>query len=157
MCIFPLHLAAAIRSIKGAPSLRFVVHLVAQAIRNAIRANRFARVIRNSNPYFHSASGRFARIARISDSRESPDSRELCESTRPNHATKVVHVCVSCWHRGFSGMSKPMVCLGQPGGFHKNAGNHANEDDCQLSKKILWIFSSNLPGNFALKSGGDFW
>ena len=34
--------------------------LVARAIRNAIRANRFARIIRNSNPYFYSASGRFA-------------------------------------------------------------------------------------------------
>ena len=26
-----------------------------------------------------------------------------------------------------------------------------------LSRNILWIFSSNLPGNFALKNGGDFW
>ena len=34
--------------------------LVARAIRNAIRANRFARIIRNWNPYFYSASGRFA-------------------------------------------------------------------------------------------------
>ena len=43
--------------------------LVARAIRNAIRANRFARIIRNRklNPYFYSASGRFARITRISD------------------------------------------------------------------------------------------
>ena len=54
----------------------FVIYLVAQAIRNAIRANRFARIdsreiIRNWNPYFYSASGRFARITRISDSRES--------------------------------------------------------------------------------------
>ena len=62
--------------------------LVAQAIRNAIRANRFARIIRNWHPYFYSASGRFARITRISDSRESPDSRESCESIRANHATK---------------------------------------------------------------------
>ena len=63
-------------------------NLVARAIRNAIRANRFARIIRNWNPYFYSASGRFARITRISDSRESPDSRESCESIRANHATK---------------------------------------------------------------------
>ena len=56
--------------------------LVARAIRNAIRANRFARIIRNRNPYFYSASGRFARITRISDSRESPD------SIHANHATK---------------------------------------------------------------------
>ena len=28
---------------------------------------------------------------------------------------------------------------------------------CPLSKKLLWIFYSNLPGNFALKNGGDFW
>ena len=26
-----------------------------------------------------------------------------------------------------------------------------------LSRNILWIFSSNLRGNFALKNGGDFW
>ena len=63
--------------------------LVARAIRNAIRANRFPRIIRNWNPYFYSASGRLARITRISDSRESPDSRESCESIRANHATKV--------------------------------------------------------------------
>ena len=61
--------------------------LVARAIRNAICANRFARIIRNWNPYFYSASGRFARITRISGSRESPDSRESCESIRANHAT----------------------------------------------------------------------
>ena len=67
-------------------SLEF--NLVARAIRNAIRANRFARIIRNWNPYFYSASGRFARSTRISDSRESPDSRESCESIRANHATK---------------------------------------------------------------------
>ena len=63
--------------------------LVARAIRNAIRVNRFARIIRHRNPYFYSASGRFARITRISDSRESPDSRESCESIRANHATKM--------------------------------------------------------------------
>ena len=63
-------------------------NLVARAIRNAVRANRFARIIRNRNPYFYSASGRFARITGISDSRESLDSRELCESIRANHATK---------------------------------------------------------------------
>ena len=65
---------------------------MARAIRNAIRANRFARIIRNLNPYFYSASGRFGRITRISDSRESPDSRESCESIRANHATKVQNV-----------------------------------------------------------------
>ena len=54
----------------------------------AICANRFARIIRNCDPYFYSASSRFARITRISDSRESPDSRESCESIRANHATK---------------------------------------------------------------------
>ena len=66
---------------------RVAADLVARAIRNAIRANRFARIIRNWHPYFSSASGRFARITRISDSRESPDSRESCESIRTNHAT----------------------------------------------------------------------
>ena len=28
---------------------------------------------------------------------------------------------------------------------------------CLLSRRILWIFFSRLPGNFALKNGGDFW
>ena len=91
--LFLKHLA---RFARIASSLRFVLKsrdshpvlaLVARAIRNAIRANRFARIIRNQNPYFYSASGRFARITRISDSRESPDSRE---SIRENHATKVL-------------------------------------------------------------------
>ena len=67
------------------------INLVARAIRNVIRANRFARIIRNWDPYFYSASGRFARISRSSDSRESPDSRESCESIRANHATKNIN------------------------------------------------------------------
>ena len=62
--------------------------LVAQVIRNAIRANQFARIICNWNPHFYSGSGQFGRITRISDSRESPDLRESCESIRANHATK---------------------------------------------------------------------
>ena len=49
---------------------------------------RFARIIRNSKPYFYTASGWLARIIRISDSRGSPDSRESCKSIRVNHATK---------------------------------------------------------------------
>ena len=49
--------------------------LVARVIRDAIHANRLVRIIRNWNPNFYSASGRFARITRISDSRESPDAR----------------------------------------------------------------------------------
>ena len=28
---------------------------------------------------------------------------------------------------------------------------------CPLSRRLLWIFSSNLPGNLALKIAGDFW
>ena len=52
--------------------------------------DRFARIIRNSNPYFYSASGRFARITRISDSRESEFPRESCESEFPIRATKVL-------------------------------------------------------------------
>ena len=52
--------------------------------RESIRANHS-----QSKPYFYSASGRFARITRISNSHESPDSRESCESIRANHATKV--------------------------------------------------------------------
>ena len=66
--------------------------LAARAIRNAIRANRFARILRNSNPYFYGASGRFARIIRISDSCTSPDSRESCESICSDHATKSLTV-----------------------------------------------------------------
>ena len=82
---------------------------MARAIRNAIRANRFARIIRNRNPYFYSASGRFARITRISDSRESPDSRESCESIRANHATKF----------GGGGSAIGHDCRAVPsGGFH---------------------------------------
>ena len=54
--------------------------------RESIRANHS-----QLNPYFYSASGRFARITRISDSRESPDSRESCESIRANHATKLTN------------------------------------------------------------------
>ena len=72
----------------GGGGLFLCPNLVAWAIRNTIRANGFARIIRNSNPYFYSASGRFARIIRISDSRESPDSRELCESIRADHAAR---------------------------------------------------------------------
>ena len=67
--------------------------LVARAIRNAIRANRFARIIRNWNPYFYSASGRLAWITRIPDSREAPDSSESCESIRADHATKGPMIC----------------------------------------------------------------
>ena len=50
--------------------------------RESIRANHS-----QLKPLFYSASGRFARITRLSDSRESPDSRESCESIRANHAT----------------------------------------------------------------------
>ena len=52
-------------------------------LRKSIRANH-SRL----KPLFYSASGRFARITRISDSRESPYSRESCASIRANHATK---------------------------------------------------------------------
>ena len=52
--------------------------------RESIRANHS-----HLKTYFYSASGRFARITRTLDSRESPDSRESCESIRVNHATKV--------------------------------------------------------------------
>ena len=54
--------------------------------RESIRANRVAI----ETPVFIAPSGRFARITRISDSRESPDSRESCESIRANHATKLL-------------------------------------------------------------------
>ena len=77
---------------------------------------RFARIdsresFATRDPYFNSASGRFARITRISDSRESGDSRESCESipNRANHATKFVLVvmvlhnyCVKCCKWGIA-------------------------------------------------------
>ena len=54
--------------------------------RESIRANHSQFKL-----LFFSASGRFARIIRISDSRESPDSRGSCEfPIRANHATE-------CW------------------------------------------------------------
>ena len=91
--------------------------LVARAIRNAIRANRFARIIRNRNPYFYSASGRFARITRMSDSRESPDSRESCESIRANHATKFSSVWVS---KSESFKKVPAKNSVKEGNFHRS-------------------------------------
>ena len=88
---------------------------MARAIRNAIRANRFARIIRNCHPYFYSASGRFARITLISDSRESPDSRE---SIRANHATKLkkcLKTLVSFWRfwvlLGHLGIEPPVTSV----------------------------------------------
>ena len=50
--------------------------------RESIRANHS-----QLRPYFYSASGRFARITRMSDSHESPDSRESCAS----ECTKIAH------------------------------------------------------------------
>ena len=35
--------------------------------------------------------------------------------------------------------------------------HHPKKLLCPFSRKLLWISSSNLPGNFALKNGGDFW
>ena len=43
------------------------LHNAFNLVARAIRANRFARIIRNWSPYFYSASGRFARITRISE------------------------------------------------------------------------------------------
>ena len=71
----------------------YKLNLVARAIRNTIRANRFARIICYWNPYVYSASGRSARTTRISDLRESPDSCESCESICANHATKCTKFC----------------------------------------------------------------
>ena len=65
----------------------FFSSLVAWAIRNAIRANRFARSIRNWNPFFYSTSSRFARITQISDSRES-----LEFPIRANHANQFARI-----------------------------------------------------------------
>ena len=89
---------------------------MARAIRNAIRANRFARIIRTWNPYFYSASGRFAWITRISDSRESPDSRESCESIRANHATKLWTI------RGFGGSGRSAFFVRVGGGLEDSRG-----------------------------------
>ena len=56
-------------------------------LRESIRANHS-----QLKPLFYSVSGLFARITRISDSRESPNSRESCESIRANHATKLLRI-----------------------------------------------------------------
>ena len=53
------------RCLKFCGRQKLVRKLVARAIRNAIHANRFARIIRNWTPYFYRLSGRFARITRI--------------------------------------------------------------------------------------------
>ena len=42
--------------VSGSGVNRIFLSLVARAIRNAIRANRFARIIRNWHPYFYSVS-----------------------------------------------------------------------------------------------------
>ena len=99
---------------------------VARAIRNAIRANRFARIIRNSNPYFYSTSGRFAWIVQISDSRESGDSRESCESIRANHATKK-----NTFTRTFSKSSHELLpsCLWHESGTQRELFRKTCSDD----------------------------
>ena len=66
------------------------VTLVARAIRNAIRANRFARIISQLKPLFLQRVRPIRANHSNSDSRESGDSRESCESIRANHATKTV-------------------------------------------------------------------
>ena len=90
--------------------------------RNAIRANRFARIIRNWHPYFYSASGRFAWITRISDSRVSPDSRDSRESIRANHATKFCTLRIifdaSLWHETGWGSNTLAGCSGLMGDLH---------------------------------------
>ena len=59
--------------ILGSAALR---SLVARSIRKVIRANRFARIIRNWNPYFYRASGRFARITPLSSAPLPPVERQ---------------------------------------------------------------------------------
>ena len=39
---------------------------------------------------------------------------------------------------------------------YRFSGDNRNSLLCPLSRECLWIFSSNLRGNFALKNGGDF-
>ena len=79
--------------------------------RESIRANHS-----QLKPLFYSASGRFARIPRISDSRESADSRESCESIRANHATK-----------SRSGKAILGATLGIPGYSRSNSRNGSHD------------------------------
>ena len=88
---------------------------MARAIRNAIRANRFARI--DSRESFAIETPIF--IARQADSQESlefpiraisPDSRESCESIRANHATKAETNRISTMKFAFSKLN----CHGFP-------------------------------------------
>ena len=66
------------RSLKILAKIRSFCGLVARAIRNAIRANRFARIIRNWKPLFFIVRQADSHASlEFSDSRESPDSREI--------------------------------------------------------------------------------
>ena len=65
-----------------------MLNLVARAIRNAIRANRFAI---ETSIFVACQADSHESVDSVSDSRESPDSRESCESIRANHATKVLN------------------------------------------------------------------
>ena len=65
--------------------------LVARATRNAIRANRFAiETFAIETPIFIARQADSQESLEFSDSRESPDTRESCESIRTNHATKLM-------------------------------------------------------------------
>ena len=72
-------------------------------VARAIRANRFARIIRNSDPYFYSASGRFARIIRIPDSHESlgdRGTRTIPTKDLPHQVVVFGGWCANCRNLG---------------------------------------------------------
>ena len=124
-------------------------NLVARVIRNAIRANRFARIIRNWTPFhFNSASGRFARITRISNSRESPDSRESCESIRANHATKAGKILPESQFWDFGHRDK-QTCR-EPGNCpHLPCGMFFEIDNSSLLK-LFWLRGQITNANLRL-------
>ena len=132
-------------------SRQVISGLVARAIRNVIRANRFARIIRNWNPYFYSVSGRFARITRISDSRESGDSRESCESIRANHGTKISGTCMFFVY--WSGSWGPLI-LGY--GFSAYSWKPPAYKRASLLEVVFGSFLL-MVGAFSLTFGAFWW
>ena len=78
---------------------------------------------------------------------------KLCTKTSPRHF-------LACLSRGaWRGAPDRVATLkARKGAFdtmNKGSGAVGKVTLTALQKK-LWIFSSNLPGNFALKNGGDF-
>ena len=71
--------------------------------------------------------------------------RPINEGKRPIKAKVLVGVAVGCL----------MGCFRAPPPWRKTAP--LKRPIKRSMRKILWIFLSDLPGNLALKKGGDFW